>query len=203
MKNINYQNKKKKGFALTEVLLSIAVIVIIGIVAYPLYASSRDAATVEKIRNEATMVLSSADTSSKSFRSQAMSDGQYFDVMKYFEATGQLPEGLTHTGFGIMGERYAIDGTDWTMEYNFLPDGRSNMWIAAGNDGQKQCIPLFKTFAAMTKGQLVLNNGTAPYYYVSGEPIDTAKLTAACAVDPYGYGMYTFLFDSSTAVSYH
>jgi type II secretory pathway pseudopilin PulG len=41
---MNTQIKKKRGFALTEVLMAIAIIIIIGIVAYPLYTSSRNKA---------------------------------------------------------------------------------------------------------------------------------------------------------------
>ncbi len=198
-----HQSPKRKGFALTEVLLSIAIIVIIGIVVYPLYANARESAKIESVKNAATQILATGDIYSKSFKSQAMSSGQYVDVMKFYAASGILPDGLTDAGMGPVGEYYLVDGTAWKIGYNFLPDGRSNMFVSTGNEGQKECIPLFKVFAAMTKGQLVLNNGQAPYYYKSGDPIDTVALTAACAVDPYGYGMYTFLFDSDASVSYH
>lgn len=49
-----YRNfNKNKGFALSEVLLAIAVIIIIGISAYGLYSSARTTATVEQAVNDA------------------------------------------------------------------------------------------------------------------------------------------------------
>ncbi len=52
---------KRKGFALTEILLSIAVIVIIGIVAYPLYKNARESAQVEQIANDMAILMKNSN----------------------------------------------------------------------------------------------------------------------------------------------
>ncbi len=53
---------KKKGFALTEVLLAIAVIVIIGIAAYPLYKNARTSSEVEAMANDIAILQTNAQT---------------------------------------------------------------------------------------------------------------------------------------------
>lgn len=50
------------GFALTEVLLAIAVIVIIGIAAYPLYKNARTSSEVEAMANDIAIIQTNAQT---------------------------------------------------------------------------------------------------------------------------------------------
>lgn len=51
-----------RGFALTEVLLAIAVIVIIGIAAYPLYKNARTSSEVEAMANDIAILQTNAQT---------------------------------------------------------------------------------------------------------------------------------------------
>ena len=64
MKIQSLKNHKKnaKGFALTEVLLAIAVIVIIGIAAYPLYKNARTSSEVESMANDIAIIETSTQT---------------------------------------------------------------------------------------------------------------------------------------------
>jgi Tfp pilus assembly protein PilE len=59
--NINVKAKKRKGFALTEVLMAIAVIIIVGIAAYPLYTSSQENSDVEAAINKLVNLKSLVD----------------------------------------------------------------------------------------------------------------------------------------------
>jgi Tfp pilus assembly protein PilE len=69
---------KRKGFALTEVLMAIAVIIIVGIAAYPLYSSARSKAQVESYT---TTLVSLNDYIVKEFTGQtdvsALSSGAF------------------------------------------------------------------------------------------------------------------------------
>jgi type II secretory pathway pseudopilin PulG len=64
MKNINFlkKNSSKKGFALTEVLMAIAVIIIIGIAAYPLYRNARVSSQVEGTANDLALLQTNVQT---------------------------------------------------------------------------------------------------------------------------------------------
>ncbi len=53
---------KNSGFALTEVLLAIAVIVIIGIVSYPLYKNAQTSSKVEEMANTLAILSTNAQT---------------------------------------------------------------------------------------------------------------------------------------------
>lgn len=88
MLNKKLPKKKKKGFALTEVLLSVAVIVIIGIAAYPLYQNSRTSSTVEQMANEITQISTNLQ---KVNNGQGNYNGASLDVLKN---TGLLPDTL-------------------------------------------------------------------------------------------------------------
>lgn len=206
MKHIN--QIKRGGFALTEVLLAIAVIIIIGIAAYKLYVNAKISAEVEQVNNTVTQVLATGDTYRQTFRRQAMQSGMYVDVMKFLGDGGLLPADMKLATQSVAGTGYWIANSGWRIEYVALPDGRINMFVFGGQgyggnaQAQNECIPMFKVFAKMTSGQLVLNNGVAPYFYNSGDKIDVAKLTAACADNPYNRS-YEYLFDSDANVNYH
>ena len=65
MKCLSYKMKIKKrytrnGFALTEVLLAVAVIIIVGVSAYGLYANARNSARVEAMANDMVSIKTSA-----------------------------------------------------------------------------------------------------------------------------------------------
>ena len=80
-------NVTKKGFALTEVLLAIAVIVIIGIAAYPLYKNARTSSEVEVTAND----LAILDTNL-----HVLYAGHNYDTVtnKLIEDSGMAPEDL-------------------------------------------------------------------------------------------------------------
>lgn len=59
---LNTHKAGLRGFALTEVLLAIAVIVIIGIAAYPLYKNARTSSEVEAMANDIAIVQTNAQT---------------------------------------------------------------------------------------------------------------------------------------------
>lgn len=195
-------NNRKGGFALSEVLLSITIIVIIGIVVYPLYTNARRQAKIEQIKNVVTALMANSDENRITYRHGATTS--VFSVLDYLKNTGGLPDHMTDEGPSPWGgDFYSIVDMEAQMAYLFLPDGRSNMIIELYNSEQPECVDLFKTLAPLTQGQLDLSNGTNPYYYVSGQQIDTSALVNACAVDPYGTATYTFIFDSDASISYH
>jgi Tfp pilus assembly protein PilE len=84
------KNKKRKGFALTEVLMAIAVIIIIGIAAYPLYKHARVNADVEKYN---TLIVSLNDYVVKNYSSQPSTAGLDSTFLTLFDnSTGLLSQ---------------------------------------------------------------------------------------------------------------
>ncbi len=106
MKNIQIFKKQsgKKGFALTEVLLAIAVIVIIGISVYPIYLSSKSNADVQNVVNTVTQIGLNTD---RLYSRQTTYTGISMSVLR---DAGMLPDTITDTTnfTNIWGGTYSI-----------------------------------------------------------------------------------------------
>jgi prepilin-type N-terminal cleavage/methylation domain-containing protein len=77
-----------RGFALTEVLLAIAVIVIIGIAAYPLYKNARTSSEVEAMANDIAVIQTNTQTL---FSGQSSYAGLNMDLLN---TAGMVPDDL-------------------------------------------------------------------------------------------------------------
>jgi prepilin-type N-terminal cleavage/methylation domain-containing protein len=92
---LNQNNKKKKGFALTEVLMAIAVVLVMGIGAYELYSTSRENAEVNGLINGMADLKTNLDKSLPANQSY-MFGQQNFDVG--ITQAGLVPSEFTPTG---------------------------------------------------------------------------------------------------------
>lgn len=155
MKQECYQ-KHKKGFALTEVLLAIAVIVIVGITAYPLYKSSRQTADIEGLMNVISSLRKNVDENYNVLKNtEAQQSGQNFDQVLF--NLGLIPDGITigtaGPTFGFLNyKEYGIGvnvGGGWYGQNTQNPEAFVYMITenneASGSSGlltQKQCAQI-------------------------------------------------------------
>lgn len=97
IQSLKNQKKNKKGFALTEVLLAIAVIVIIGIAAYPLYKNARTSSEVEAMANDMAIIQTSSQTL---YSGQSGYAGPPGISTAQLETAGMAPDDLKTSGAG-------------------------------------------------------------------------------------------------------
>ncbi len=91
----------RKGFALTEVLLAIAVIIIIGVSAYPLYANSKRSSMVEEAANDMAVIQSGVEklyTGQGGYRNLSIATIQDVGIIP---EKMQLPDGAGGSGYLI------------------------------------------------------------------------------------------------------
>lgn len=111
--------KNKKGFALTEVLLAIAVIVIIGIAAYPLYKNARTSSEVEAMANDIAILQTNAQTL---YTGQSSYNGLTIGLMK---GAGLVPDDL-----GVVDSTSTKGSNSWGGDVTILPNATVGSLVA-------------------------------------------------------------------------
>jgi type II secretory pathway pseudopilin PulG len=135
---------KRKGFALTEVLMAIAVIIIVGIAAYPLYTSSRTNADVTQRANEVVALNSyMQELFSQQQDSSALEGTGYASLIDSFNQT---------TG-------YDLDDTRTTLRVNSLSYGTGSprgfvIAFMQSSVPEKDCVGLMQTLAPVFDGMM-------------------------------------------------
>jgi type II secretory pathway pseudopilin PulG len=154
-------NNKKKGFALTEVLMAIAVIIVIGIVAYPLYTQSRQDAAVNQVYNDIALVRTTVDTNRDTILSgqnSAQGSGG-FDVLTWMYGQHILPDGIVQDPLNGPSQYMQVVAEDNQLLISFSPQNGSSSSIP------QLCIDISKEIYSefniyyQVNGQAITSNG--------------------------------------------
>jgi prepilin-type N-terminal cleavage/methylation domain-containing protein len=201
-------NKRKSGFALTEVLMAIAVILIIGIGGYQLYATSRENAEVNGLINGMADLKTNLDKSLPSNQSY-MFGQQNFNVG--ITQAGLVPSEFTPTGefdslvynnlfsVGVVELDAGNSGgeVNATTNAQLLYELEANQ--SGGNDLMNSTMPS-STCIKVLKGmmQLFPNVWFGQNIQVNGTPVSNTIVTDACTTgnqqETYVAGIVEFTY---------
>jgi Tfp pilus assembly protein PilE len=161
--NINVKAKKRKGFALTEVLMAIAVIIIVGIAAYPLYTNSRENSDVEAVINKIVNLKSIVDQNLTNVNQVAQLGGDNLD--QELVQLGLVPDmnDYTYKNLNVsVTQSYGLSGisdsnpNDYIYSVSALNSFGENSQITAS-----ECTKLIKGFLPIFSNVYFGNNAEA------------------------------------------
>lgn len=149
----NPKSKFQKAFALTEVLLSIAVVIILGITGYHMYKESREQADIQTFLGYTVALKKTIETN---FINQTVASTGYQNFNQMITNMKLVPEGMTTVdadGNQEIGYKdYSIAayiGTNSLGKYTF-PDPHGMLYVIGSaqpnaiNLSAEQCIDLIK-----------------------------------------------------------
>jgi type II secretory pathway pseudopilin PulG len=156
---------KNKGFALTEVLMAIAIIIIIGIVAYPLYSHARTEANINQVINDVTILQKDMDT---------VFQGQYGNITTMLESDYDIQQmGLAPDDLNFeSGSYWQIPSGGYIQTYPIEDSGgpiapNAGYVISITQIPQAECTelgvrlaPLFQAVGVMPGDGSIKGNGT-------------------------------------------
>lgn len=184
MKHFKKHNIKKLGFALSEVLLAIAVVVIVGITVYPIYENSRQNAKDQNLANELMLLDQYVKQKySSSSNGAVFTDNSETFMQQFNEATGSnLPTDPN---------QFQIRSGD------YQPNGYYEIHFNADIIEPKGCISFLNNIAG-TYGAILLmdtesNGGAAGGVLKSDLPKDAYDGNAIIPWNPQDSGSCSYL----------
>ncbi len=185
-------SSKRRGFALTEVLLSIAVIVIIGIVAYPLYENSKQNAQIDTVANAILETSKNMDlmfSNSKDYSVLGHNTGLTVG-MDLMASQGLLPDAIKKDP--VAGTYNSALGT--TMLVEDVPPTQAiagtKFYVGIRGLPKDACIKIITRLAPAFVG--IMGDTMSFLIKAPNSPVDLNMMNHAC--EPYPTGTHTLWF---------